>query len=314
MIRFEPYLPEHSDRIVPLWNESFAGDFPLDQRLWEQNVDNCDRTDWGGTYAAFDEKRMIGFVVAKRPSHIGAIVVHPKYRRQGIGTQLLDLAVNGLMPEKGSRVLVGQDYLHFFPGIPENCLAAEAFFTANGWDIIDAGACWDLHRKLGDYATPPKVKAKIGELEKQGVVIRPCEPADTEALFAHVAANFSERWLSETRSRVALEPTPAEIIVAARGSEIVGFCHTFSTKSVKIGPSIYWRGLLGDHYGGLGPIGVAKDVRKIGLGLALLCSSVEAVKKTGATQMAIDWTVLVDFYGIIGFQPWKRYVPASRTY
>lgn len=314
MIRFEPYLPEHSERIVAIWNESFGGDFPLDLRLWEQNVDNCDRTDWGGTYAAFDDDKMVGFVVAKRPSHIGAIVVHPKYRRQGIGTELLNMAVNGLMPAKGARVSAGQDYLHFFPGVPENCLAAEAFFTANGWDIIDAGACWDLFRKLGDYATPPAVAAKIKELESQGIVIRPCGPADTEALFAHVAANFSERWLSETRARVALEAFPAEIIVAARGSEIVGFCHTYSTTSTKIGPSIYWRSLQGTKYGGLGPIGVAKDVRKIGLGLALLCRSVEAVKASGATQMVIDWTVLVDFYGRIGFQPWKRYVPVSRVF
>lgn len=313
-IDYIPYMPEHADAIVNLWNEAFRGEFPLDLRLWRQNVDDCDRTDWGASYCALAEGRIVGAVVAKRPGHIGAILVAPEFRRQGIGSALLQLGVDGLMPEPGARISAGADYLHFFPGIPETCLAALGFFSSSGWNIVDAGACWDLIRNIEDYEVPESVKMKTAELARQGIVIRPCAKPDVDALLAHVEANFSARWLSETLARTEMEPAPDEIIIAVRGQEVVGFCQTFSTRSVKLGPSVYWRGLLGNHYGGLGPIGVARDVRKIGLGLALLCWSVDAVKKTGATRMAIDWTVLIDFYGRIGFTPWKRYVPASRTF
>jgi GNAT superfamily N-acetyltransferase len=312
MIHYIPYAREQGRDIVSLWNASFAGDFPMDLRLWRQNVDNCDRTDFGGTWVAVCNGRAAGCVVTKRPSNIGAIFVAPDFRRQGIGTELLKLAVGGLMLDRGTKMVAGQDYQHFFPGIPETCLAAQALFTANGWNINPSGAAWDLKRSLDDYRISPDIAARIDELAAQGFVLRPCDEADVDSLFAHIAANFSERWLAETKQRVDMEPNPGEIIVAVRGGEVVGFCQTFSTASAKLGPSIYWRELLGAEYGGLGPIGVAKEVRKIGLGLALLAYSVDQIRKSGATQMVIDWTVLLDFYGRIGFEPWKRYLPASR--
>jgi predicted N-acetyltransferase YhbS len=93
---------------------------------------------------------------------------------------------------------------------------------------------------------------------------------------------------------------------------VIGFAHTFTNRSVKLGPSVYWRAELGENYGGLGPIGVSKDYRKIGLGLALLSYGVWCVKQAGAALMAIDWTVLVDFYGRLGFQPWRRFTPYTK--
>src|SRR4030065_406975 len=62
------------------------------------------------------------------------------------------------------------------------------------------------------------------------------------------------------------------------------------------GPSISWRQAIGDHYGGLGPLGVAPAFRGRGLGFALLALAVEHLRGLGAEDVVIDWTTLVDFY------------------
>lgn len=320
-ISFEPYGSPRAGALVDLWNASIGSDFPMDLRLWRQNVDGCDRTSPEGSWIAVDGQACAGFVIAKSPNHISAIIVHPEYRRQGIGRKLLERACAALASPEGRtraaaftapldpphQLITGQDYAHFFPGVPEPYEGAFEFFQACGWRKTE-GWCVDLWRELAAFSIDPSVAAKIEELRRNGIVLQACTPKLTESLLRHVEANFSTRWLNETRSRILMEPDPAEIKVAVRGGDVVGFAHTFTNRSAKLGPSVMWRGLLGAEYGGLGPIGVAKDVRKIGLGLALLNYGVDEVRKAGMTRMAIDWTALVDFYKRAGFKVWKRYI------
>ena len=40
--------------------------------------------------------------------------------------------------------------------------------------------------------------------------------------------------------------------------------------------------------------------------------SVDEVRKAGMSHMAIDWTVLVEFYKRVGFDVWKRYMWCTR--
>ena len=323
--QFEHYTSVHAQAAVSLWNAAMGADFPMDLRLWRQNVDDCERTFAPGCWVALEGQSVVGLVIVKSPNHLSAIAVHPDYRRRGIGKSLLMLATDALVSDAGrqcaiqlstpndppSKLITGQDYSHFFPGVPDSHDDAMAFFDACGWKKTE-GWCVDLWRDLSDFAIDPHVAAKIEELAGQGIVLRACTSADVPSLFSHVEENFSARWLAETRRRVQMEPDPSEIKIAVRGGGVVGFAHTFTNRSAKLGPSVYWRGLLGGEYGGLGPIGVGKDVRKIGLGLALLSYCVNEVSNAGMTRMAIDWTVIIDFYNRAGFDVWKRYVPYIR--
>jgi GNAT superfamily N-acetyltransferase len=144
-------------------------------------------------------------------------------------------------------------------------------------------------------------------LRRVDATISACDPADTPSLLRFIESSFPGRWAYETRQRLALEPTPADILVIKRGAEVIGFCHTYHRGSRRIGPSIAWRGAIGDHYGGLGPIGVAPAYRRQGLGFALLAQAVEHLWRRGVTRAVIDWTTLVDFYGRLGFQVWRTY-------
>ncbi|HEY3328491.1 MAG TPA: GNAT family N-acetyltransferase [Capsulimonadaceae bacterium] len=321
------YEPSDACDIVTGWNRIMHADFPLDLRLWQQNVDGCAWTFEPGCWLAFDDAApdapiLAGFVVAKSPGNVSAIGVLPEYQRRGVGRELLQRAVGALRSDAGrtraaevakpndppANLITGQDVLHFFPGVPDTHADALAFFAACGW-TESAGWCIDLTRNLTDFQIAPEVQATIARLAADGIEIRECRADDVPSLLQHVEENFSPRWLFETRGRTVIEPDPSEIKIAVRDGKVIGFAQTFTSKSHKLGPSVYWRELLGPAYGGLGPIGVAKDVRKIGLGLALLSYSVNAVREAGMDHMAIDWTVLADFYGKVGFKQWKRYIP-----
>jgi GNAT superfamily N-acetyltransferase len=313
MIHYQTYTSNEAPKLVDLWNRSFGPDFPLDLRLWKQNVDACSRTFADASIVAVKDGHIIGAIIGKNPNKVSTIFVALEFRRQGIATELLERAEVAFTGELETTLVAGQDDRHFFPGIPEEAVEARSFFGARGFLASD-GYSSDLKRSLTDWREPAPKLEIVNSFRELNIVLQPCSVELVPALLDHVEKNFSGRWLSDTRDRLAAEPDQSEIKVAVENkTDVIGFCHTFSNKSVVVGPSIYWRSLLGVNYGGLGPIGVSRERRKIGLGYELLKYSISEVAKTGATSMAIDWTGLVDFYGKAGFKVWKRYVSYTKN-
>ena len=68
-----------------------------------------------------------------------------------------------------------------------------------------------------------------------------------------------------------------------------------------------WHVSMGDKWGALGPIGVAKDERGRGVGHSLLGSALMSLKNRGVHGCCIDWTGLGEFYGRHGFEITRRY-------
>jgi GNAT superfamily N-acetyltransferase len=313
LIEYTGYKPSDAHGVVDVWNAALGETFPIDLRLWRQNVDDgatllADASVVARDHAA--DNRVVGFLIAKSPKHLSCIAVDPSHQRKGIGSEMFSKAQQAIGPNVEAKWIVGQDNNHFFPGVPQECASALSFFENRLGFKRGTGVTVDLVRDLADYKIEPRVQERIESLENDGIVLAPCDVMDLSALGDHIAAHFSHRWLADTIHRLNVETTPREIIIAKRpgAGDVVGFAHTFTNMSRYVGPSIYWRPLLGPKYGGLGPIGVDKDLRKIGLGLALLSYAIQCVKDRGATRMAIDWTELVEFYGKVGFKPWKQYV------
>lgn len=313
MIEYSHYKPADAHAAVDVWNAALGEAFPVDLRLWRQNVDESAATSLDESLVARDTDaadRVVGILIIKSPKHINCIAVDPTHQRRGIGTEMIAMAQQAIAASVDSKWIVGQDRNHFFPGVPAECVGAIQFFESRLGLRPGTGPVVDLARDLKEYAIEPRVQDRIAALASNGILLAPCEVTDLAALGDHIAANFSHRWLADTIHRLNVETTPREIIIAKRPAtgEVIGFAHTYTNMSRYVGPSIYWRPLLGPKYGGLGPIGVDKDYRKIGLGLALLSYAIQTVKDRGATRMAIDWTELIDFYAKVGFTPWKRYI------
>ncbi|MCL6473719.1 MAG: GNAT family N-acetyltransferase [Firmicutes bacterium] len=324
-MRIRPFRIEDQQAVLTLWNQCMGEAFPLDAPLFEQNVLRDAHFDPEAVWVAEDVTgKLLAYAharVCKEPlgsagmmpeqGWIGALAFVPDEQGQQAARQLLQTALDWLKKQGRKRVNYGSDPAHFFPGVPAEQTLHQQLLREAGFAISEHVAV-DLVRELADYRVPEEVEANLHRLRGE-YVIRNCTQEDVPALLLFLQKEFPGRWYYETVKRLEVEDTPRDILILVQGDEVVGFCHTFHRGSKRIGPSIYWRKLLGEAYGGLGPIGLAESTRGKGLGLALLCKGVEYVQQQGAQRMAIDWTDLVDFYGKIGFRVWKRYHSSSRN-
>lgn len=305
--------------LVDLFNACLGPTYRIDERLWLQNVDEDPHFDASGLFLAVQDSQLLGFVASRvcrtdvgkdgrKPGQgwISLVLVRPEHRRQGLGSQLLRAAHAWLRERKVTKVLTGGDPGHLFPGVPEECQGACDFFAAHGY-APRGDLAYDLRRKLSDFEIPEQVRRTLAR--QTAFRVHPCTVAHVPALMRFLEQTFPGRWLYETRLRLEQERSPQDIMLLSIGSRVVGFAHTFQARSNRLGPSVYWRQELEADYGGLGPMGIAEDVRGSGLGLALLAESVVRLKTDGVTDMVIDWTVLLDFYGACGFTPWRTYRP-----
>lgn len=309
--------------LLEVWNAALEEAFPLDARLWCQNVDDDPHFDPEGLFVADEGGRCLGFVLARvarvplglQPLEtdrgwISALVVRPEAQRRGLGTRLLQVAEAWLRKKRVRESRLGGDPGHFFPGVPASEPAAAAFFLARGYSAV-GDPCFDLRSDIRDFRVPALVDRVMAR--NLHFRVAECTTRTAPALLDFLRQTFPGRWLYETQMRLETERSPQDIQLLLIGGRVVGFAHTFDKRSLRLGPSIYWRRLLGPAFGGLGPMGVSPDVRNSGLGFVLLCEAVERLRNRGVEQMVIDWTVLTKFYGAAGFQPWKTYQAYGRA-
>jgi GNAT superfamily N-acetyltransferase len=105
----------------------------------------------------------------------------------------------------------------------------------------------------------------------------------------------------------------SDVMGAVRGPDVVGFALLFHPESPVLGPSIAWGAPRGAPAGGLGPMGLAPACRGRGLGIALVDRAMVHLASRGVHEMMIDWTILLEFYGRLGFTPCRRYRHAERS-
>ena len=176
MIQFSHPEPDNIEELVALWHLSLGADWPLTQQLLRQTMQHDPYYEREGCFIARDETRgdgekIVGWVLSKTMKNagpevgrfqgrggIGALCVHPDYRRQGIASALLDRAESHLT---GNGIAPCTLYYphHLLPGIPIECHAAITLFKRRGYG--EWKECVDLKRDLTDYQIPAKARAAI---------------------------------------------------------------------------------------------------------------------------------------------------------
>jgi GNAT superfamily N-acetyltransferase len=232
------------------------------------------------------------------------VFVHPSFRRQGIGSALLSVTAERAKAA-GVRELIsgGATPWRFWPGIPSDLDGALGLFQKHGYAIRYRMV--DLVRDLSDFEIPQRATEV---LEREGVEIRPANPGDLGQVLGFEQKHFGG-W--EPGFRLVASQDPDHLLAAWRGDEIVGTLQMFSPRSRYRGANVVWERLLGESVGGIGAVGVAEPHRKKGLGLALVAVASAVLRDLGVGQCIIDWTVCVDFYGKLGYRPWREYHAAS---
>jgi GNAT superfamily N-acetyltransferase len=303
--------------VLDVWNAACGDRFPLSPELFLQNAVHSPHFDptgcWIARLAGRDRPAGICLTkVVREPlaadgwlpdrGWISLLAVHPACQRRGVGRALVERAERHLRAHGRRRVVLGGDPDHFMPGIPEGG-GAPAFFAAAGYDL--RGDAYDLRRSLEGYATPPAVASTVAahpELE-----IRPLQPAEAPPLLAFLDEVFPGRWRYTAARFLQRGGSAEDIMGLVRHNTVLGFALLYHPASPWIGPSIAWTRGPQSRAGGLGPMGLAPHLRGRGLGLALLDRSVRHLADRGIQEMVIDWTVLVGFYGRLGFARWRQY-------
>ena len=311
------YRAEWFAQMIAVWNAALGQTFRLRESLFAQNTARDPHFDPGGCWVAREAQRavVVGLGLAKIAREplgsdgvlpdrgwVSALVVHPDCRRRGVGTRLLAEAEHYLAALGRRRVLLGGDPAHFFPGVP---LAEPAvrFFERAGYRLH--GEAYDLRRSIREYTTPPAVEETLAAHPE--LVIRPLRSGEEAGLLAFLDEAFPGRWRYSIGRALALGGSIRDVMGVVRAGTVVGFAHLFHPASRWIGPSIAWP--LDDvgRAGGLGPMGLAPSLRGAGVGLALLDRGIHHLRALGVDEMVIDWTGLTEFYGRLGFIPWRRY-------
>jgi len=303
--------------VIDLWNAALGDAFPMGDRLFLQNTVRDPHFEADGCWVVRAPRggQVVGFCLAKTAREplgadglmadrgwVSTLVVHPAVRRRGLGGRLLARAETYLRGRGRKRAIFGGDPAHFFPGIPVSD-AALAFFAANGYRL--RGDAYDLRRSLEGYLTPPEVEAALAAHPE--VEIRPLRSGEERGALDFLDEAFPGRWRYTLGRFLSGGGAIGDVIGVLQGGAVRGFAQIFHRGSQWIGPSIAWTAESSTSTGGLGPMGMAPALRGRGLGLALVDRSIQHLRTLGVTEMVIDWTILIGFYGRLGFVPWRHY-------
>lgn len=296
--------------IADIFNDCFDFSYKVNEALVAKKLFNADDYFGGGSFICYDDNIPVGFIACKLSLNIlpeykdtgfiSLFAVKRDYQSKGIGTKLLSSAKEAFIKENAKKILVSQDLNNFFAGIPEPTAKSVSFFRKQGFTVNQA-VHWDLcndlsENDLGQYKSLVNLTADYKTV---------CaDKSDIPAISEFMKKEFPGRWDFEV-SQTFTDGSLGHILLLKRGDAIKGFCRVRCGSDTN-GNEFY----LGSDCGALGPIGISRDIRKQGLGLRILFDALCFLKDSGAHKTNIDWTSLKDFYGILGFEPWRTYLGA----
>ena len=297
------------EELVELWNKELAVDFPMRKELFIQNSFNDVNVSYEGSYIAVDDQdHVIGFVVAKRWQETIDVKMDPKrgwiqvllidsaHRGKGLGTKLLKRAEAQLKGNGVEEMQLGGDPFHYFSGIPDQYKNAQKLAEKHGYTKrVDT---YDLINHLDKkYDLPVDNSVAFSILKKE----------EEDDLISFLERCFPGRWVYETMKYFEMNGDGREFVVVKKKGQIIGFCRINDSHSPFIAQNVYWSPLFEQEVGGIGPLGIDANEQKQGYGLAIVQAAIAYLQERNTETIIIDWTILVDFYKKLDFNPWKIY-------
>jgi len=296
-----------------LWQAALGATWPLTAMQFRRVIDPTGPAYGRAHFVAEDCSTILGFVATQLlPPNSGAategclpvLLVAPTMWRRGIGTALHDHALAYLREQGTHHVQVGGGSPRIWPGVPHNLPTALPFFQGRGWDFTETSH--DLVRDLRDERI-----ALPSPQPTEGITIAVAGAAEIPELLAFERREFPS-WLGGY-AQIDRLGDHADFLIARRaGGPIIGALILFTPQSHPTRSDVLWTRLLGDDCGGLGAVGVAADARRQGIGAALVARGSAVLRDRGVGQCCIGWTWLLDFYGRLGYRPWRSYAMSWR--
>lgn len=304
-LSLRPYRMSDFEALSNLWEATLGISWPLTPQYLARMTTQSAAYHEGDHIVAEQDGRIVGFVATRvqasgKGGGIPLLIVDPTMRRQGIGTQLHDAALEYLRRKHVETINFTAGGERFWPGVPRNSPGAEEFFIACGWDLDEFN--YDLTRDLKDYQTPPGVLERAAQ---QGIVYRVATADEAPLIIAFEDLNFP--FWTEYFAETAAEGRYMDILAAWDGDEVVGSLMLSKIDLKTQHQDGLWHLMLGDDMGTIGAVGVTEARQGHGIGLAMVATASEILQERGVRQCVIGWTDLMNFYGKLGYTIWREY-------
>lgn len=314
-MEIKPVDISHSEEVTQVFNDAFAGEYIIEERLIRQNIFRDKNFHPEGCFGAWEGDKLLGFICCKYlkvpagsdglmpdTGWISCLAVRKEHQAQGIGSNLLERGEAFLKSHNRSRIVLSGDYLRIFGGVPDIPDSVD-FFTKRGYQ---------LGRQYYDLINTDDIitSGYSANYDFEYREMREDDIASTKDFFARC---FPGKWGHMAVDYIDNHPDMLrDIFLALDKGKVIGFVRLYDKNSVFIGPSLHWRLQVGPDCGGIGPAGVDEEYRGKNAGITLLKESLITLKKRGAWPLVIDCTHFLDFYARLGFKPWKKYHSAEK--
>ncbi|KAI5288440.1 mRNA splicing protein prp18 [Ascosphaera aggregata] len=257
---------------------------------------------------------VVGFIATyKDPSQstnfIAALIVHPRYQRQGIGSKLLDHAAEHLRATTGKlRITVGSSSPRFFPGVPLDIPAhAYDFFVKKGFTPEKGPSARDYVISLHNYHAPISVMERAHRAKVTYHALAP-EEADACLSLQHEIFGNSSVWTG-AYERLIKENNHRQIMVAfdEKTKKQIGWALMTEPHAGGLIDDLALPPIVGAKTGLIACVGVHPVARERGVGLGLVAAAAEDMKKRSLKYAFIDCVTLVDWYEKVDAKVWREY-------
>ncbi len=286
MVNIRCFEGKDTKELINLWNKSL----PLDAitlNIFERKIILDINREKEGFLIAEKDGTLVGFIIclvyrraiSTEPidalrGFIIAMAVHPDYRRQGIGSNLLTKAME-FFQARNRKVITIAPYPsnYIVPGIDkDNYKEGIKLFQKFGFEEYYEAISMD--GIITKFEIPDKVKQKEKELREKGIIIRQYERSDLFDYIKFLDEQMPKPWLEDARRNlIALTYGNFEedaIFLALQNEKIIGYCQ-------------YER----EHFG---PFGVIDEFQGQGVGSVLLAKTLYQMRKKGLHSAWVLWT------------------------
>lgn len=298
-------LKKELKQLCDIWNEELNLIYPISYALMERNTKNACLE---ASFIAKENEEIAGFIISKIYDNeyrkeiyeeigwISLIYVVPKYRKKGIGSLLLQKAESEFIKLNKKTIFIGKDFNNFFPGLPIDLKKNLEWFLKRNY------------KRLYNTCDLIKNKDKKIPLRNNDIKFVLGNTLPKENIIDFLERNWPGRWTFEAKEYFECGGEGKEYLIGLDGDKICAFVKIGypTTPTNLISYSLTWRDKF-DSLGGIGPLGVDTSYRGQSIGYDLVASAVNHLLDSGAGNIIIDWTNLLDFYRKFGFEVWKTY-------
>lgn len=267
--------------VVELWNQNVPEHLITEPVMREKTLGDKD-FDPNLTWVAMVDEHLIAFMqgisrlneTGERIGWIKLFCVATAYRRNGIGSTLLQTIESGLVTSSVSRIqLMDSNPNYFLPGLDPFCTEAVAFFERKGYEKFD-----DTSNLIANLSQDLTTAAEEEQLHQRGIVIRRALPQDRFCTAAFIQSNWPS-WVPEVDA--AFDQSPIILHLALENDILFAFSAS----------DVNNRGMAW-----FGPMGTDQRFRGRGVGAVLLKRCLQDLKNQGHDAAIIPWVGPIPFY------------------